>query len=140
MTTATLIPPPPVDEQEWSGDEEEAFLVFVARRGRDSGEVGPAPFTMSPPGAENSLVVFTQREMAEQFVSSPWFEEYGLVKGMRAEAFIKILSICVKDGFVERVLVNPNPFHEWAEGATFGASSRTRGRFWRISGRSTATS
>ena len=115
MTTATLIPAPPVDEPEWSGDEE-AFLVLVARRAHDSGEIGPAPFTMSPPGAENTLVVFTGREMAEQFVASPWFEEYGLVKGMPAEAFIKVLSICVKSGLAERILVNPNPLHEWEEG------------------------
>ena len=116
MTTSTLIPAPPVDGRERSGDEEEAFIVFVARRARDGGEIGPAPLTMSPPGAENSLVVFTRKEMAERFVASPCFEEYGLVKGMRAEAFIKILSFAVKDGFVEWVLVNPSPLHEWGEG------------------------
>ena len=42
--------------------------------------------------------------------------------GTPAEAFIKILSFCVEDGFVERVLADPNPFHEWESGHIGGSS------------------
>jgi hypothetical protein len=117
--TETLIPGPPANQQEWSGGEEEAFLVLVARMARDSLNVGPVPLTMSLPGAENTLLMFTEREMAEQFVASPTFvevERVGIVKGAPAEAFIKVLGFCVEDGFVERVMVNPNPMHEWEQG------------------------
>ena len=115
MTTATLIPGPPVDQEEWSGDEEEAFLVFVMRQTCDTLEWAPCPLVMNW-GEGTALIMFSQGEMAEQFVASPWFEEYGLVKGIPAEAFIKVLSLCVKDGLAERVVVNPNPLHEWGEG------------------------
>jgi hypothetical protein len=44
-----------------------------------------------------------------------------VVRGMPAEVFIKVLGFCVQAGFVERVIVNPNPFHEWGEGNYQGA-------------------
>jgi hypothetical protein len=113
--TETLIPGPPTTQEE-GGGEEEAFIVFVQRTRSPEGR--PAPFTMDW-GDGNTLVLFSERELAEQFVASPPFvevERVGIVKGTRAEAFIKVLGAAVESGYIEAVLVNANPLHEWEQG------------------------
>ena len=115
--TETLIwkPPPEAPEEGWSEDEQEAFIVFVQRPRSPEGQ--PAPFTMDW-GDGNTLVLFSERELAEQFVASPPFvevERLGIVKGTRAEAFIKVLGKAVESGWIQLVLVNPPPFHEWEQ-------------------------
>ena len=125
MTTAALIPGPPIDQEEWSGDEEEAFVVFVwGRYAREEGtpKEGPQPLVMDF-GAGTTLVMFTDRDLAERFAASPTLVEIkgrAMVKGTRAEQFIALLGICVESGWIKKVLVDPAPFHEWVEGNAEG--------------------
>jgi hypothetical protein len=122
MTTATLIPGPPVEMEEWSGDEEEAFLVFVSRQARDTQQWRPCPLVMNW-GEGTALIMFSDRELAERFVASPWFqdmEKASLVKGTSAEKVVEVLGVCLEHDWVKLVMVNPNPFHEWAEGKIEG--------------------
>jgi len=64
--------------------------------------------------------LFSERALADRFAASAWFEEFGLVKGASAKAFIEALGLCVEDGWIAKVLLDPNPPHEWAEGKVKG--------------------
>jgi hypothetical protein len=123
--TETLIPPPPTSEYE-GGGEEEAFVVFVwGTYAPEEGVPAESPVLLSIDWGEgNTLIMFSDRNLAEQFVASPTFVEVktkGVIKGSPAEQFIKMLGIGVESDWIEKVLVNPNPLDEWLEGNCEGA-------------------
>jgi hypothetical protein len=121
--TLTLIPAPPeVRRPSWGEDEEAVFLVLVPREARDCEGVHPTPLTMDW-GTGDTLIMFTERETVERFVASPVFVEVepaSIIKGAPVDVFIEVLGMCVEDGFVEQVLPDPIPFHEWGDGYRAG--------------------
>ena len=79
----------------------------------------PIPVIVHPAG-EGAILVFGEKEPAEEFMASPGMDVPAIIHEVSLGQLIELLKACVRLGAAKQVIVDPSPPHRWGTGDEAG--------------------